>query len=91
AKPEDALEMGSREGVLESIAAGLGVGVIFASEYRDDPRLRALAITSAAVESQEHLACLAQRRQNPVIQSFFRLALDLARSKPAAGPAQAPD
>ncbi|MCC6467069.1 MAG: LysR family transcriptional regulator, partial [Alphaproteobacteria bacterium] len=26
AKPEDALEMGSREGVLESIAAGLGVG-----------------------------------------------------------------
>jgi aminoethylphosphonate catabolism LysR family transcriptional regulator len=80
-KPEDALEMGSREGVIESVAAGLGVGVVFASEYRSDPRLDALAITGASVESTEYLACLAQRRQVAAVDAFFRLALEMAEGK----------
>jgi aminoethylphosphonate catabolism LysR family transcriptional regulator len=90
-KPEDALEMGSREGVLESVAAGLGVGVIFDSEYRADSRLRALGIKGAAVESAEYLACLAQRRQTPSVDAFFRLALALADDKRSRRAGPAPD
>lgn len=80
ARPEEGLEMGSREGVIEAVAAGLGVGVVFESEYRPDPRLRALAIAGAQVENTEHLVCLAGRRRTPLVEAFLRLAQDAGRA-----------
>ncbi len=79
-KPEEAVEMGSREGVIESVAAGLGIGLVLASEDRRDARLASLAITGAAIENTEHLACLAQRRHTPAVEAFFRLALERVAS-----------
>ncbi len=76
----DTLEIGSREAVREAVAAGLGLGVVFASEFGHDARLRPVAFRDAAIESTEFAACLKDRLEVRVVKAFFEL---LAR-KPAA-------
>ena len=79
----DELEIGSREGVIEAVAAGLGVGVTFLSEYRSDPRLAAIRLTGAPTTSREYVACLAARRGAPAIEAFIKVALELAKRSAA--------
>ncbi len=68
------LEIGSREGVREAVAAGLGVGVVTASEFGVDPRLRPLKLRLSGLEVQEFAACLKERNSEQVIQAFLELA-----------------
>lgn len=75
----DELEIGSREGVIEAVAAGLGVGVTFLSEYRDDERLAAIRLTGAPTTSREYIACLVSRRGTPAIEAFIKVALEVSR------------
>ncbi len=70
----DSLEIGSREGVREAVAAGLGVGVVTASEFGVDPRLHPLKLKLAGLEVQEFAACLKERSDERVIQGFMDLA-----------------
>lgn len=67
----DVLEIGSREGVREAVAAGLGVGIVSAFEFGHDARLRALAIEGAAIEVLESVACLADRRELRIVRAFL--------------------
>jgi aminoethylphosphonate catabolism LysR family transcriptional regulator len=75
----DELEIGGREGVIEAVAAGLGVGVTFDSEYRPNERLTAVRFTGAPTKSREYIACLASRRSTPAVDAFMRIATELAR------------
>lgn len=75
----DELEIGSREGVIEAVAAGLGVGVMFDSEYRPDERLTTVRLTGAPTTSREYIACMASRRNVPAVDAFMRIATDLVR------------
>jgi len=68
------LEIGSREGVREAVAAGLGVGVVTASEFGVDPRLHPLKLRLAGLEVLEFAACLKERSGERVIQGFLELA-----------------
>jgi len=70
----DTLEIGSREAVREAVAAGLGLGAAFRSELGEDPRLSALAIRDARIESTEYLACLKTRLSSAVVRAFFEVA-----------------
>ena len=67
------LEIGSREGVREAVAAGLGVGVVSAKELGYDNRLHALQVRDAQLETIEYAACLAERRPLRVVRAFFEL------------------
>ena len=69
----EVLEIGSREGVREAVAAGLGVGIVSAFEFGHDERLRALAIEGARIEMLEYAACLADRRELRVVRAFLEL------------------
>lgn len=70
---EDVMEIGSREGVREAVAAGLGVGVVSESEFGCDNRLHALDVSDEKLEDVEYVACLRERRQMRVIRAFFDL------------------
>jgi aminoethylphosphonate catabolism LysR family transcriptional regulator len=72
-EPDDILEFGSREAVGEAVAAGLGIGAVFASEFGHDPRLHLLTLRGTRLEAQEFAACLAERRATPIVQAFFAL------------------
>ena len=69
----DVMEIGSREGVREAVAAGLGVGVVSESEFGCDNRLHALAVSDARLEDVEFVVCLKERRPMRVIRAFFDL------------------
>lgn len=74
------LEIGSREGVLEAVAAGLGVGIVFETELGHDTRLHALAIRHPGIEVTEFAACLPAARETPTVKAFMALV----RESPAA-------
>jgi aminoethylphosphonate catabolism LysR family transcriptional regulator len=69
----ETLEIGSREGVREAVAAGLGIGIVSEGELGVDPRLHAVAIREAGLEVTEYAACLAERRSVRVVAAFFDL------------------
>lgn len=74
--PDNILEIGSREGVREAVAAGLGVGIVATSEFGNDSRLHALNVVDAELEMKEYLACLSERRPLRIVRAFFELVAE---------------
>ncbi len=72
-KPRVVLEIGSREALHEAVAAGLGIGVISKAELGHDPRLRAIGISDAKLESREYVVCLNERRNLRTVRAFLEL------------------
>jgi aminoethylphosphonate catabolism LysR family transcriptional regulator len=80
----DTLEIGSREAVREAVAAGLGVGAVFESEFGHDSRLRRIAIRDVRIESTEYAACLKERLSVRAVRAFFDLLEPRRPTEPAA-------
>jgi aminoethylphosphonate catabolism LysR family transcriptional regulator len=73
----EVLVIGSREGVREAVAAGLGVGLVSESEFGHDERLHPLPVRDAKLQVVEYAVCLDQRRDRPVVKAFFELVQEL--------------
>jgi len=71
-------DVATREAVCEAVAAGFGVGVVFASEAGRDERLRALAIIDADVAVAEYAICRIERRKLGLVARFLDTAQQLA-------------
>lgn len=69
----DVLEIGSREGVREAVAEGLGVGVVPESEKGHDNRLHYLTVRDAKLENVECVTCLRDRREDVAVRAFLGL------------------
>jgi aminoethylphosphonate catabolism LysR family transcriptional regulator len=78
----ETLEIGSREGVREAVAAGLGIGIVSEGELGVDARLHALNIRESGLEVTEYAACLVERRSVRVVAAFFDL---LQETQPPRG------
>ena len=70
-RPGALLEVQSREAVREAVAAGLGLGVVFGSEFRAGEGLRRLAISGADLAVAEYAVCLEERRRIPLVRAFL--------------------
>jgi aminoethylphosphonate catabolism LysR family transcriptional regulator len=77
-KPAALVEVQTREGVGEAVAAGLGIGVVFASEFGRDPRFRRVEIGDADVGVAEYVICLQERRRLALVRAFLEVAESLA-------------
>jgi DNA-binding transcriptional LysR family regulator len=69
----EVLEIGSREGVREAVAARLGVGIVSAFEFGHDERLRAVTIAGEPIEMLEYVACLVDRHDLRLVRAFLDL------------------
>ncbi|WP_371346032.1 LysR family transcriptional regulator [Ancylobacter sp. IITR112] len=78
------LEVSTREGVREAVAAGFGAGVVADLEFGFDSRLRFLPLRDAPIAIDEYLVCLDERRRLPIVTEFFACAL--ATFTPPASP-----
>jgi len=67
----DVLEIGSREAVREAVAAGLGVGIVAATELGHDDRIAPIEIADARLDTVEYLVCLEERRNLRIVKAFF--------------------
>lgn len=70
---ENVMEIGSREGVREAVAAGLGIGLVARTEFGHDPRVRAVEVADAQLASTEYVVCLAERRSLRIVSAFLEL------------------
>jgi DNA-binding transcriptional LysR family regulator len=71
-------DVATREAVREAVAAGFGIGVVFASEAGKDARLRTLAINDADVSVAEYAICRIERRNLELVTRFLDTAQQLA-------------
>lgn len=71
--PAAAWVVGSREGLREAVAEGLGIGAVFESEVGNDERVHAVSVRERSLATTEYLACLAERRSDRVIGAFLEL------------------
>lgn len=72
-KPAANWVVGSREGLREAVAEGLGIGAVFESEVGHDERVHVVTVRDRSLATTEYLACLAERRDDRVIGAFLEL------------------
>lgn len=92
-KVHSALEIGSREGVREAVAQGLGLGVVARPAFVPDPRLVLLPIEGLALHTHVHMVCRRERRDAPLIAAFLaeaRASRDADRATPGQGRPELP-
>ena len=82
-RPRTLVEVQTREAVREAVAAGFGIGIVFASELGDDPTLRPVEVTDAVLTVAEYMICREDRRRLPLVRSLLDLAQPAAPT-PAA-------
>ncbi len=70
------MEISSREGVREAVAAGFGIGVVSENELGDDLRFRSLTVNNADLTHSEFAICRKQGRAVRVTGAFLELAAD---------------
>lgn len=72
----DIIEVSTRDGVRETVAAGFGMGAIADLEFGFDTRLHFLPLRDPCIAINEYVVCLEERRRAPMIAEFFRCAGD---------------
>jgi len=72
--PQIALVMGSREGVREAVARGLGVGFGFDQELGHDTRFVGIPILGFENSNADMLLCLRKQQSNPLVKMLFTAA-----------------
>ena len=77
-EPSGILEIQSREACREAVAAGLGIGVVFESEFGVDPDLVSLPIKDRELLVGEYVVCLKDRKRLANIQAFLAIAEEMA-------------
>ena len=70
------MEISSREGVREAVAAGFGIGVVSENELGNDLRFRSLKIHNADLTHSEFAICRKQGRSVRVTRAFLELVAD---------------
>jgi aminoethylphosphonate catabolism LysR family transcriptional regulator len=67
------MEIADWEAMRETVASGLGIGVISVADLGRDARLVALPIRDARLEITEYLVCLKERRRLRIVRAFLDL------------------
>lgn len=81
-KLSEILEIGSREGVREAVAAGMGVGVVSERELGGDTRMHALPVRDATLQVPECVACLGERCQERIVKAFMEVIPEHVQQEP---------
>ncbi len=72
-KPGALVEVQTREAVREAVAAGFGIGIIFDSEFGQDPASAKLTVKGADLNVAEYVVCLEERRRLPLVRALLEL------------------
>ena len=76
-RPGDVIEIGSREGMVNAVAEGLGVAVMFDEGPLPRERVVKLTISSCDIHTDVDVVCLAERRESPIIKNFLEIAQEM--------------
>ena len=79
--PGSLIEVQTREAVRETVAAGFGIGVVFDSEFGNDPRFHPITVADADLNVGEYVACLEDRRRLALVRAFLDVARQIASQR----------
>jgi len=77
--PGRVVQFASREGVVNAVAEGIGIGTIFDEGILPGDRVVKLKIAGPVVHSSVEVVCLASRKANRLISSFFATARQMLK------------
>ncbi|MBL8672610.1 MAG: LysR family transcriptional regulator [Alphaproteobacteria bacterium] len=77
-RPGSLIEIQTREGVREAVAAGFGIGVVFESEFGTDERFQRVRVADAPMAVGEYVACLQEKRRLTLVRAFLDVAAEIA-------------
>jgi aminoethylphosphonate catabolism LysR family transcriptional regulator len=77
-RPGNIIDVQTREGVREAVAAGFGIGVVFQSEFGSDARFTPLAVADARISVAEYAVCLQENLRLGMVRAFMDAAAALA-------------
>lgn len=80
-EPKIVLQLGSREGVCEAVAAGLGTAIIWELEAYGLNRIAVVPIRGNIIRSTDYVACLKSERLRRSVKAFFAIADSLPGNK----------
>lgn len=72
------MEIGSKEGVVATVARGIGIGVVSEEEHIPGHYVHALAISDIGLRMKVHIICHADRKDERLIRPFLDVATGLA-------------
>lgn len=72
------MEVGSREGVREAVAKGIGIGFVARAAITPDSRVRIVAIIDSDAATETHVACQRGREHARAIEAFLDIAREAA-------------
>jgi LysR family transcriptional regulator, low CO2-responsive transcriptional regulator len=72
--PARTIEFASREGVVNAVAEGIGIGTMFDEGILPGDRIVKVKIAGNIIQSRVEIVCLTERRKNKLISSFFAVA-----------------
>jgi aminoethylphosphonate catabolism LysR family transcriptional regulator len=72
--PEIVMEIGSREAVWHAVARNIGIGIVSQREVIPHEAIRILPISDADIHTDEHVVCLAERRDSRLVAAFLAIA-----------------
>ncbi len=86
-RPGSIIDVQTREGVREAVAAGFGIGVVFHSEFGNDPRFVPIALADDKISVAEYAVCLQENLRLGMVRAF----MDAAGALAAGGSRRKPD
>jgi LysR family transcriptional regulator, low CO2-responsive transcriptional regulator len=75
------VQFASREGVVNAVAEGIGVGTIFDEGILPDDRVVKLKIAGPTIHSRVEIVCRTDRRSNKLIASFLDIAQSMLKER----------
>jgi aminoethylphosphonate catabolism LysR family transcriptional regulator len=79
--PEIVMEIGSREAVWHAVARAIGIGIVSEREVIPHDAIRILPISDADIHTDEHVVCLAERRDSRLVAAFLAIAEGLVAGR----------
>ncbi len=73
-EPRAIVEVQTREGVREAVAAGFGIGAVFHSELGEDRRFQPIVVDDTDLAVAEYALCLQDRRRVTLVRAFMEEA-----------------
>lgn len=83
-RPGEIVDVQTREGVREAVAAGFGIGVVFRSEFGTDPRFVPIGVTDAELGVAEYAVCLQENLRLSLVRAFMDAVAAQAGESPAS-------
>lgn len=80
-----AMELGSREAVVEAVRQGLGIGFVLEREIPDGARTVAVPLVELRACNVDAVVCLHSQRKRGIVQTFLSVAATLDLSLSAGG------